>query len=225
MNIIKAYYILNLKMLNRDKLTFIWSIAIPTAFVMMNRSYIDTLSDMRFYWTYTIVSAYMFGIGMNAIRQREMGSLRTCFSIKPARVEFFVSLVLTQITFCLISLLGVNIFANLMFGFNIFIMMLQSAKLIILALPLCFLSFGMTLLNKVHADTMNTIISIGIIVFCILAGSNEGWNQINPIVFIGNLLVMDNIQAYLSYVVVSVIAIGIGLYSIKNYTVLSVERR
>lgn len=225
MHIIKAYYILNLKMLNKDKLTLFWNISIPTAFMLMNKSYIHEISDMRFYWTYTIVGAYILGIGMNALRQREAGNLRTYFSIKPARMEFFLSMVLTQVTFCLISLLCVNLIATIMFGFNLMLLMVSTFKLIILSLPLCFLSFAITLWHSMNSNTANTIASISIFIFFMLIGNNQTWDRINPVVYIGNLLMMNTLGEYVIYIVLSGLFLIIGLYSIKNYSILSVERR
>ncbi len=145
MNIVKAYYILNMKMLIKDKLSFIWAIFLPsTLFIFNTKEFYDVI-DMRFYWAYIIFSAYVFGVGLHSLNLKEQGTLKTYFSIRESRVELFVANILTQITFSFISIFFFNLFSYLTIKTDIWLMLIYSIILIFAAIPVAFLFFSVTL--------------------------------------------------------------------------------
>lgn len=88
-NIVLAYLQLNLKMLFKDKLSFVWSITLPTFFVIYNSNQIHSVNEVGGYQIYIIFTAYIYGIVLHSINIKETGCLKVFFSIKQTKFEFF----------------------------------------------------------------------------------------------------------------------------------------
>lgn len=225
MNVIKAYYKLNMKMLFKDKLAFIWSIFLPSIFLILNKDTIKGILDMRYFWSYVIFSSYVFGVGLHSLIQKEEGTLKTYFSIKESRIEFFIANVLTQITFCFISIFLFNLFGTMLFKMNFLLMVIYSFILIILSIPVAFLFFNITLIKNIHVNSLNTFLTIITMIFLFIMNIDTIFNLINPLLYISNILVIDSFNEILLYVGISITCVISGLYSIKSYSVISNEKR
>ena len=68
MNQVLAFVEVNMKLLVKDKLSFIWSIVLPTVMLLTNRGNVRGYEDLRFWWVYIIVSSFLFGIGIYALQ-------------------------------------------------------------------------------------------------------------------------------------------------------------
>lgn len=225
MNIIKAYFILNVKMLAKDKLSLLWSVLLPTFFVITNKLNVTNLLDLRYYWAYIIFNSYVFGIGLHALRQKEYGTLKTFFSIKFSKWEFFWASLLTQIIFIEVSLIIFNFFIFLFSGLNFIKMIILSNILLILMIPIAFFFFNITLFNKIHVNSLSSVLMILISLFLFIMGIDTHLNIINPLFYTSNLLIMETFNEKLIYILISITCILTGCYSIHNYSVLSNEVR
>lgn len=225
MNVIKAYFTLNMKLLFQDKLTFVWSIILPSVFLIANKSNITSVLDLRYFWVYIIFNHYVFGVGIHSLKQKEFGTLKTFFSIKPAKWEFFIANIFTQFVFIIFSLVIFNSIASIFLKFNYLEINLKSFLLMILMIPIAFLFFGVTLFKNVHANTLSTILTILISVSLIMMGMNTNLNIFNPLLYTSNILTMQTLNQKIIYLIISIICIGIGYCSVKKYSVLSNEVR
>lgn len=224
-NIVLAYFLVNIKTLMKDKISLIWSIVLPTIFMLTNQANIHNLLDVRYYWAYIIFNSYIFGIGIHAIRQREFGTLKTFFSIKDSRWEFFWANVFTQICFIELTLIIFNLFITLTTGFSFIKMMVLSSVLLFLMLPIAFLSFIISIFEKIHVNTLSSILTM-LIMICLLAlGVQKPINCINPLYYASNILLIDKGMEVLIYSIISVLSIAGGCWSIKNYSAASNEVR
>lgn len=225
MSIVKAYYKLNIIMLMKEPIPLIWSVALPAIFLFINLGVIQSESDLSFFWSYIILSTYIIGVGVHAVRLRESGSLKTYFSIKESRFPFFYATVLFQITFNFISITIINILATFLIGLHFLDLFIMSSILIILALPLCYFSFLFTLFKNISVNTLSTIVSIILFLSLILMPSNHVVNQVNPLYLLSSLASVQSFEVYVYYFIMSVVLITVGLFSIKKYSVFSDERR
>ncbi|MBU5334725.1 hypothetical protein KQI61_21410 [Anaerocolumna aminovalerica] len=225
MYVIKAYYILNIKLLSKDKLSFIWALLLPTIFVYSNKGNIQDILELRFWWSYIIFSSYLFGIGIHMLRHKESGTLKTFFSIKEARIPFFIANLLTQITFSIICICLLNILSCFIFSFDFIKLSINSIKLIWMSIPTAFLTAIITIIKKVHVNTVSTLAAMVSFIFLFLLSFKTNLNIFNPLLFLSNTIMLKGIREYLLYAVVSIIFIVIGIVSIKKYSVISNETR
>lgn len=224
MRVVKAYYILNLKMLRNEIFTLIWSLLLPVIFLTLNINNIHSLYDLRFFWAFIIISCFFYGVGIHAAKLRNEGLLKTYFSITESRYEFFFANILTQMTFIFFSFLLFNITASIIFQFNMFQLTYYSTFLIILSIPIAFLSFTLTLITKINANDVSTIVSILMLVSFITLFSTD-FNHFNLIRIVGDLLIDHTLNGYILYSIVSISSIILGLFSLKKYSVISLESR
>lgn len=221
---IKAYVEYNIKSLIKDKLSFLWSIAVPTMVLLFSYEGINP-QDLRFWWSYIIISSFLFGVGIHALTLKESGVMRTIFSIKDDKVSFFAGNLITQILYSFISLFIFNLIASFILSYNFFYLLAQSTKMIILCIPIAFLGYNFTLINKVHANTISSIASMIIFGLFILLGMNSKLNRFNPMLIIADTMIMTGMRSKMIYIIVSMIIILISIPSIVNYKCLSNERR
>lgn len=225
MYVIKAYYILNIKLLLKDKLSFIWALLLPAIFLYSNRGSIQDILDLRFWWSYIIFSSYLFGIGIHMLRHKESGTLKTFFSIKEARIEFFIANLLTQITFSMICICLLNILSCFLFSFDFIKLSMSSFKLIWMSVPMAFFTTIITNIRKVHVNTVNTLLTMASFIFIFLLSLKTNLNKFNPLLLLSNTIILKSIREYLLYAFISIIFIVIGIFSIKKYSVISNETR
>ncbi|EZH65223.1 hypothetical protein DH09_16390 [Bacillaceae bacterium JMAK1] len=225
LNIVKAHYILNMKILLKEKLPLLWSTALPVIFLFINGQYVQDTMFLNFFWAIIIFACYIFGVGLQAVRLREAGLLKTYFSINHSRMLFFISLVLTQMTSAFISMLILNSIAALFFPVNFLEAMMYSTVLIVLTLPVAFLSANLTMLHKSSYQTLSTVIAVIFFVSLFTLTMDNVINYVNPLVYLSQLLFLQGVYDYLVYVIISAICMVTGIYSLRNYQVNSVMRR
>ena len=224
MNQIKAYYVLNMKMLMKDKLSFIWVLFLPSMTFVCQSPMQGGEHHLRFYWAYIIFSAYVFGIGLHALNLKEQGCLKTYFSIKPTRLSFFIANLLTQMTFSFVTLLIFNFLAAQVLQVNVPPLMVSSSILIIAGIPIAFLFYGLRLFKRVHYQSLNTLMVIATSL-CLLGQSVSGRMGIfNPLNYLAMIVMMTK-EHFVLYFLLSALFIAIGCYSIKKFSVMSNEVR
>lgn len=222
---IVAFAEVNIKLLIKDKLSFIWSIVLPTVMLLTNMESVGGYKDLRFWWVYIIVSSFLFGIGIYALQLKESGIMRVVFSINNNPWTFFGGNFLTQIIYSMICLIIFNFIAYLLIGVSYIESMRYSLKAILYCIPIGFLGYNFTLLRTIHVKTLETIASITIFVLFIVMNRNTFLNKVNPLYIISNMVIEEDIEKVLIYLVASIVMILCSLYSVSNYTCLSNERR
>lgn len=153
LNSILAYVTFNIKALLKNKISFVWSIALPLVMFWIDKDAISSEVELIYWWVYMVLCSYIYGIGLYALELRESGSLRTIFSIQRSSWSFFLGNLLTQILFCIISIGIFDIVVIIAKGFSITHILFYSIYTILVCIPFAFLSYVVTLLPSVHADT------------------------------------------------------------------------
>lgn len=222
---IKAFVEYNIKSLIKDKLSFLWSIAVPTMVLLFSSNKALEPQDLRFWWSYIIISSYLFGVGIYALTLKESGVMRTIFSIKKDKISFFAGNLITQMIYSFICLFIFNLIASLSLDFNFLYLNLNSIKMIILCIPIAFLSYNFTLINRVHANTISTMANMVFFGLFILMGTDSKFNEFNPLIIIANTILITEGHSVLFFIIVSVMIILISIPSVLNYDCLSNERR
>lgn len=225
MNIVKAYYILNMKMLLKEKLSFIWSIILPAVMIVLYQQNGYTELDMRYYYAYIIFSSYVFGVGVHSVEVRQNGSLKVFFSIREAKYPFFIANILTQVTFSTICICILNIMVVLLYRLNFLVLSIEMIIMLLGALPIAFASCGLSLIKNIHYGNINTIATILITICLFLVGRQSKWNILNPLYLTSNILLIQSWKSVGVYLAISIGAILLGIFSIQNYTVMSCEVR
>ena len=119
LNSILAYVTFNIKALLKNKISFVWSIALPLVMFWIDKDAISSEVELIYWWVYMVLCSYIYGIGLYALELRESGSLRTIFSIQRSSWSFFLGNLLTQILFCIISIGIFDIVVIIAKGFSI----------------------------------------------------------------------------------------------------------
>lgn len=220
-----AFAEVNLKLLLKDKLSFIWSIALPTILLLSNKSAISGYEDLRFWWVYIVVSSYLFGVGIYALQLKESGVMRVIFSIRNNPWTFFFGNFVTQIIYSIICLAVFNLIASVLLDMNYIKAAACSLKTILYCIPIGFLGYNLTLLRSIHVRSVETVASISIFGLLILMNIDTPFNRINPLAVISDILIEENAAFLAVYLLVSLILILCSLYSVSSYTCVSNERR
>ena len=90
LNSILAYVTFNIKALLKNKISFVWSIALPLVMFWIDKDAISSEIELIYWWVYMVLCSYIYGIGLYALELRESGSLRTIFSIQRSSWSFFL---------------------------------------------------------------------------------------------------------------------------------------
>lgn len=102
---------------------------------------------------------------------------------------------------------------------------LYSLKSIIYCIPIAFIGYNLTLLKKIHVNTVVTIVNMVTFSLFILMGSGSELNKINPLYILSNQLLKTGFNDLIPMLIISTIAMLLSLPSIINYTCISNERR
>lgn len=225
MNRILAYYKLNIKILIQDKIPLLWSIVVPSIFLFLNKNLIHDPLELRFWWAYIIINSYLLGVGLTIMRMKETGTLKTLFSISRQPFLFFFGNLLTQITFCFLSISVFDLIAIILINLPIATLFLSSYIIIILSIPVAFLGMLLTLFHKVHVNSLTTILNMILLVFLLGMNVPGVLQKINPIFYFANLTVMKSSTELIEYVSVSILFILIGVVCIRKFSVIPVDKR
>ncbi len=163
---ILAYTILNMKSLLKDKIPFIWAILLPMVMFLLNFQNIENEKDLIPWWVYMILCSFVYGIGVYTLELKETGCLRTIFSIHYSPTAFFLGNLTTQIIFSVLSILVFDIVAGILKQFSISHLVVYSFGTMVLCIPFAFLGHGVTLLKRLHVNSIRTISTIVSAKYC-----------------------------------------------------------
>ena len=225
LNSILAYVTFNIKALLKNKISFVWSIALPLVMFWIDKDVISSEIELIYWWVYMVLCSYIYGIGLYALELRESGSLRTIFSIQRSSWSFFLGNLLTQILFCIISIGIFDIVVIIAKGFSITHILFYSIYTILVCIPFAFLSYVVTLLPGVHADTIRTIFSVVIFGMFMLLSTDLAINRYNPMFYISQMLMQKTMNNLILYSIVSLVSIALGMLGIIKFEPGSNERR
>lgn len=225
LNSILAYVTFNIKALLKNKISFVWSVALPLVMFWIDKDAISSEVELIYWWVYMVLCSYIYGIGLYALELRESGSLRTIFSIQHSSWSFFLGNLLTQILFCIISIGIFDIVVIIAKGFSITHILFYSIYTILVCIPFAFLSYVVTLLSSVHADTIRTIFSVVIFGMFMLLSTDLAINRYNPMFYISQMLMQKTMNNLILYSIVSLVSIALGMLGIIKFEPGSNERR
>ncbi|WP_413509182.1 hypothetical protein [Carnobacterium maltaromaticum] len=222
---VTSYAIFNIKMLLKDKISLLWSITLPLITFFMNHSNVTSEWDMIFWWVYIIICAYVYGIGIYALHLKEYGSLKTIFSINNSPWCFFLGNLLTQIIFSFICVNFLNLVVVMLLPLSFFKLLLYSTISIIICIPFAFLGYNLTLLKKVHSNTVQSIFTMAIFGLFVLLNTDSSFNKYNPLYAVANIILKNDRAGNTIYFISSVLIIVVSLYAVIKFEPTSNERR
>lgn len=219
-----AYFIINIKSLLIEKLSFVWSITVPLLVYYVNKDNISSAKDLSFYWCYMIVSSYLFGLGIYAVEMRESGCLKTIFSINNSKMAYILGNIFTQLTYTLICISVFNIFVMLDGKYGFLEMEKNAIILMLLCFPIGIGSYGFSLFRIFYVNSLKTLGTIILFVALMITGSNYRINSVNYLFIVPKILLGDSTY-YDTYILMTIFLFCIGLMGINCFGPISKERR
>ena len=217
---------MNLLILMKNKLSFAWSIMLPTIIFFINRDNITSVNDIVYWLVFIIINIFLYGVGLQALEEKDSGVLSIIFSINWIPFEYFTGLLLTQIIYSIVVTAIFGLVPMAILGFNYGVLLLLSLLTIIVSIPIAFLSYNVTFLKSLHSKTVTSILNIISFLFFITLGIDSPINIINPYIVIGrqvNSIMQGKID--IVYLLVSILIIMLSLPSIIYFRPLSKEGR
>lgn len=221
-----AFVKMNLLILMKNKLSFAWSIMLPTIIFFINRDNITSVNDIVYWLVFIIINIFLYGVGLQALEEKDSGVLSIIFSINWIPFEYFTGLLLTQIIYSIVVTAIFGLVPMAILGFNYGVLLLLSLLTIIVSIPIAFLSYNVTFLKSLHSKTVTSILNIISFLFFITLGIDSPINIINPYIVIGrqvNSIMQGKID--IVYLLVSILIIMLSLPSIIYFRPLSKEGR
>lgn len=217
---------LNTSLLLKDKLSFFWSLGLPSIILFFNSKNITTVYDLTYWWIYIVFNAFIYGVGLFALNEKDTGALSIIFSIKWIPVKFFFGLLLTQLIYSIVCLTMFNLIPALFFNLNYIYLTGLSLITIIVVLPVAFIGYNITYLRNLYSSTVSSICSMVIFLFFVLIGIDTPVNYLNPFIIIGDVM-NDLISGDfpVSYFLICIILIIVSIPSIIFFKPLSRESR
>lgn len=221
-----AFVKMNLLILMKNKLSFAWSIMLPTIIFFINRDNITSVNDIVYWLVFIVINIFLYGVGLQALEEKDSGVLSIIFSINWIPFEYFTGLLLTQIIYSMVVTTIFGLIPMAILGFNYGVLLLLSLLTIIVSIPIAFLSYNVTFLKSLHSKTVASILNIISFLFFITLGIDSPINIINPYIVIGrqvNSIMQGKID--IVYLLVSILIIILSLPSIIYFRPLSKEGR
>lgn len=221
-----AFVKMNLLILMKNKLSFAWSIMLPTIIFFINRDNITSVNDVVYWLVFIVINIFLYGVGLQALEEKDSGVLSIIFSINWIPFEYFTGLLLTQIIYSIVVTTIFGLVPMAILGFNYGVLLLLSLLTIIVSIPIAFLSYNVTFLKSLHSKTVTSILNIISFLFFITLGIDSPINIINPYIVIGrqvNTIMQGKID--IVYLLVSILIIILSLPSIIYFRPLSKEGR
>lgn len=221
-----AFVKMNLLILMKNKLSFAWSIMLPTIIFFINRDNITSVNDVVYWLVFIVINIFLYGVGLQALEEKDSGVLSIIFSINWIPFEYFTGLLLTQIIYSIVVTTIFGLVPMAILGFNYGVLLLLSLLTIIVSIPIAFLSYNVTFLKSLHSKTVTSILNIISFLFFITLGIDSPINIINPYIVIGrqvNTIMQGKID--IVYLLVSILIIMLSLPSIIYFRPLSKEGR
>jgi len=225
MNIIIAHVKLNMKVLRLDILPFIWSLVFPALFLLVNKDMLRQPLDLRYFWVYIIITAYIFGVGVSLLTSREAGFLKFAFALTNEPLKFLAAQIITQYIYILTYLTVFNLFAIGLLQVNFFSLMLHAFCLMLLLTPVALLSYGLLLIKRQSVGSVNTIINIILFILFLSMPYVDVYYAYHPFIFLADLLVFTSAYQVMIYGLVLVLSLLLMLYTTKHLDITSIERR
>ena len=219
-----AYFILNIKSLLIEKLSFVWSITVPLLVYYVNKEDINSAKDLSFYWCYMIVSSYLFGLGIYAVEMRESGCLKTIFSINNSKMAYILGNIFTQLTYTLICISIFNIYVMIDTEYAFLEMEKNALILMLLCFPIGIGSYGFTLVKIFYVNSLKTLGTILLFVGLMITGSNYRINAVNYLFIVPKILFGDSTY-YNTYLLMTIFLLCVGFIGINCFGPISRERR
>jgi ABC-2 type transport system permease protein len=226
-----------------EKLALVWSIILPVVIaVLYQKSMLDSVStneDLIQYfsrfWVFILFSCFVNGIGLQLARLREQGLLKTYTFIAGNKYPIVFGTILTQIVFCLVSLLIFTIIILIIYGVFEWKIFLLPIILLLVSLPFSLLVLFLANLPFQY-NNFSVIVNFLTYPLFILSIISQGGSLIellNPfyvlfewLSYISGLL---NVTEYKNINYNAVITLGIytlvGYFSLKKLNLLSVVQR
>lgn len=221
-----AFVKMNLLILMKNKLSFAWSIMLPTIIFFISRDNITSVNDIVYWLVFIVINIFLYGVGLQALEEKDSGVLSIIFSINWIPFEYFTGLLLTQIIYSIVVTTIFGLVPMAILGFNYGVLLLLSLLTIIVSIPIAFLSYNVTFLKSLHSKTVASILNIISFLFFITLGIDSPINIINPYIVIGrqvNSIMQGKID--IVYLLVSILIIILSLPSIIYFRPLSKEGR
>ena len=221
-----AFVKMNLLILMKNKLSFAWSIMLPTIIFFINRDNITSVNDIVYWLVFIVINIFLYGVGLQALEEKDSGVLSIIFSINWIPFEYFTGLLLTQIIYSIVVTAIFGLVPMAILGFNYGVLLLLSLLTIIVSIPIAFLSYNVTFLKSLHSKTVTSILNIISFLFFITLGIDSPINIMNPYIVIGrqvNSIMQGKID--IVYLLVSILIIILSLPSIIYFRPLSKEGR
>lgn len=222
---IRALVFINLKMIFIDKISFLWTILFPVLMLFLNRENIDSIYDISIWQLYIVITSLLFGIGIQALKNRENGLVKYFYSMEKNNVKYFIALFVIQTIYIAICMFIFSIIASLLFKFSLTQMFLSSVKVYLIALPIALIGCNITLIKNVHVNSLNTIATIIVFLCVMLANYNIGFNVINPIYQIYKIFIYGLKDISIIFIIAYILFSIMGVYAIKTFDYKSMEIR
>lgn len=195
-------------------------------YFFINRDNITSVNDIVYWLVFIVINIFLYGVGLQALEEKDSGVLSIIFSINWIPFEYFTGLLLTQIIYSIVVTAIFGLVPMAILGFNYGILLLLSLLTIIVSIPIAFLSYNVTFLKSLHSKTVTSILNIISFLFFITLGIDSPINIINPYIVIGRQVnsIMQG-QIDIVYLLVSILIIILSLPSIIYFRPLSKEGR
>lgn len=217
---LSALVLLRLKLLFKDKITYVWTILLPVIMTIFNKENI-TEDTIIFYIIYMIIYSLFYGTAFKPMQEIKNGTAEHIFSYYRAKkYEYFLSLLFVQIIYILISSYIYMIFCYIFIGDYFLKYMLYIPIITMLSIPIGFLFFNLVLINVSNINTFYTIGNIILFIMLMLLNVETPINYINPMVwfylsFVN--LINFNLNFLIVYALFSLLIIVLSMYSILRF--------
>lgn len=238
-----AFYLLYLKMLLAEKIALIWSVIFPVVIALVfQRGFLNDATDEKeivqyisFFWVFIIISIYINGIGLQIARIREYGLLKTYVMITGNRYTFLTAILLTQISFGVISLLLFTSIVSIYYRAFSFNLLLSSLIVLLVSFPLAIASVSIAAI-PIKFNNLSTIMNILVYPLFFLSLNSRSSNLLNYVnpyyiiheitkIVINLLMGIDYTYNFYLLLLSILLYLVVGLFIIKRFNLLSLTSR
>lgn len=219
-----AYCFINIKTLLVEKVSFVWSIMLPVVVFWINKSDVKTFESLVYYWSYMVISSYVFGLGIYAVETRESGYLKTLFSINDSKISYIFGNIITQLIYVFVCLAIFNILVINEMKYEYLYMTKMSVLVMILCLPIGIGSYVFSIFRCLYISSVKTIATIFLFLLLIIANYKTYLNVYNLLVLVPRIISGDN-TVLLNYIFLCAACIILGTIGICWLSPISKEKR
>lgn len=217
---------LNLILLLKDKISLLWGILLPTIMLFINIQNFQQESDLVYWWIYIAFNAYLYGVGLHALNEKDSGTLIFIFSIKWISVQFFLGCLFTQIVYVAVCMAIFNILAALLLGFNFFTLCSYGFLSLLICIPVAFFSYNFTYIKGLYSSSINSICNVLTFGMFISINFSTVFNQFNPLYQLAQVQLQTlNNEIPIDSLLILLLIIVISIPSIIIFRPVSIESR